>query len=261
MSLYRWRGVSQVRVFVGFDNFSRLFGDPVFWQSLAHNLALLIGAGGIILVLSLAIAHGVRGNSRSARVLRGVYLFPQVTPLVVVAILWMFIFNPSFGIMNATLRNVGLEKLAVPWLGTSGTALPAVGVAFVWHALGFYIMLFSAGLQTIPDEVREAATLDGAHGLALLWRVTLPMLWAVLRVAMIYLVINALNIFALVFLMTQGGPDRHTEVMLTYLYEQAFKNSDFGFATALAVANLVVVLLLSGMVVAAFRRDPQGART
>jgi N-acetylglucosamine transport system permease protein len=108
--------------------------------------------------------------------------------------------------------------------------------------------------------VHEAALLDGVEGFRRFRTITLPMLWGVMRVAMVYVVINALNVFALVFLMTVGGPDRRTETMLTYLYEQAFKNSEFGYGTALAVANFAIVMLLSGCVMALFRRNPQEAR-
>jgi N-acetylglucosamine transport system permease protein len=259
-SMYRWRGVSEHRTFVGLDNFVRLGSDPVFRLSLGHNLIFLCVGGAAIMALGLAIAHAVHGSGRGVRALRGVYLFPQIISGVVVAILWMFIYNPSFGVLNGVLKVLGLEALALDWLGTPRTALPALVVTFVWHGVGFYIMLFSAGLRTIPEEVHEAALLDGVSGVRLFFSITLPMLWAVMRVAMVYVVIGALNVFALVFLMTVGGPDRRTETMLTYLYEQAFKNSEFGYATALAVANFAIVMLLAGLVMALFRRNPQDAR-
>lgn len=256
-SFYRWRGVSEQKTFVGLENFRNLFSDTVFWGALEHNLLLLALAGAAILALAMGIAHALQLHNRATGLLRSVYLFPQVMSLVVVSILWMFIYNPSFGLLNGTLRAVGLGHLATGWLGNSTMALAAVGATYVWHALGFYIMLFSAGLQTTPVEVYEAARLDGAEGLTRLRTITLPLIWAILRVAVIYLVINTLNIFALVFLMTQGGPDRHTEVMLTYMYEQAFTNNDFGLATALAVANLGIVMGLSGLTLLLFRRDPR----
>jgi len=259
-SLYRWRGVSEHRTYVGFENFARLASDPVFRIALSHNLVFLLVGGVALLGLGLVIAHAVHGEGRAVRALRGVYLFPQIISGVVVAILWMFIYNPSFGILNGSLKAVGLDALALDWLGTPRTALPAVGVTFVWHAAGFYIMLFSAGLRTIPAEVQEAALLDGVEGLRRFRWITLPMLWGVMRVAIVYVVINALNVFALVFLMTVGGPDRRTETMLTYLYEQAFKNSEFGYGTALAVANFAIVMLLSGLVLFLLRRNPQDAR-
>jgi N-acetylglucosamine transport system permease protein len=260
-SLYRWRGVSEQKTFIGLENFTRLFADPIFWQALKHNFQILFGASTVLLILSLALAHAMQSGGWAERALRSVYLFPQVISLVAVSILWMFIYNPTFGIVNGALRDVRMGEYATAWLGTPSTALPAVGVTYIWHGLGFYIMLFSAGLRTIPDEVYEAATLDGAGGLLRFFRITLPLLWAVMRVALIYLVINAFNLFALVFLMTDGGPDRSSEVLLTYLYEQAMKNSNFGFATALAVVNFLVVMALSGMVLGLMRRDPQEGRT
>lgn len=260
-SLYRWRGLSVHRTFVGLENFRQLIADPVVWLALRHNLMLFLGTGVVILGLSLALAHVVSQDRSVVRLLRAIYLFPQVISLVVVAILWLFILNPSIGILNGTLRVLGLEQYAIAWLGDKRTALAAIGVAHVWHALGFYIMLFSAALRTIPHEILEASVLDGASGLARLWHVTLPMLWAVLRIALVYLAIGTMNIFALVFLMTQGGPDRATEVMLTYLYEQAFKHSDFGYATALAVVNFAVVMSLSGAILALFRHNPQEGRS
>lgn len=258
-SLFRWRGISAHKDFVGLENFHRLLEDPVFAQALMHNLVFLLVGGSVILVLGLAIAHAVHGSGGWARAMRSVYLFPQIISGVVVAVLWMFIYNPSFGVLNGLLKSLRLERLAMDWLGTPDTALWAVIVTFVWHGVGFYIMLFSAGLRTIPLEVHEAAVLDGAEGLYRFRTVTLPMLWAVLRVATVYATIGAMNVFALVFLMTTGGPDRRTETMLTYLYEQAFKNSEFGYATALAVANFVLVMTLSGLVLGVLRRDPQEA--
>lgn len=256
-SLYRWRGISANRTFVGLENFRHLFEDRIVWLALRHNLLLFLGTSVAILAISLALAHAIGSETRAARFLRSVYLFPQVISLVVVAILWMFILNPSFGILNAALKTVGLERWAIAWLGEKQTALASIGVAHVWHALGFYIMLFAAALRTIPPDVIEAATLDGAMGLTRLRYVTLPMLWAVLRIALVYMAIGTMNIFSLVFLMTQGGPDRATEVMLTYLYEQAFKHSEFGYATALAVVNFVLVMALSGAILALFRHNPQ----
>lgn len=259
-SLYRWRGISADRTFIGLENFRQLLGDPIVWRALSHNLLLFVGTSAVILLVSLALAHAVGTETTLARFLRAVYLFPQVISLVVVAILWMFILNPSFGILNATLKAAGLGGWAITWLGNRSTALASIGVAHVWHALGFYIMLFAAALRTIPPDVIEAATLDGATGLVRLRYVTLPMLWAVLRIALVYMAIGTMNIFSLVFLMTQGGPDRATEVMLTYLYEQAFKHSEFGYATALAVVNFVLVMALSGAILTLFRHNPQEGR-
>ena len=258
-ALFQWRGISNQKTFVGLANFATLAKDDVFRRAVGHNLFLLFGAGTAILILSLAVAHALVKESVPAKLLRGVYLFPQVISLVVVAILWAFIYDPSMGLLTGVVKAMHLHVPEAGWLGSSSTALPLVAVTFVWNCMGFYIMLFSAGLRGIPADVEEAALLDGAVGLTRFRRVTFPMLWPVMRVATIYLAIQTLNVFALVFLMTVGGPDRSSEVMLTYLYETAFKNSQFGLATALAVANLVVVMTISGIIMLIFRKDPQEA--
>lgn len=260
LSLYRWRGVSQARRFVGFENFAKLLRDDVFLKALSHNLWLLIVGGVMLFVLGLSLAAAMQRNSRLVRATRALVLFPQVISLVVVAILWMFMYNPSYGLVNSGLKMAGLGSMVHAWLGESSTALPAVTVAFIWYALGFYVMLFAAGMKGIPAEVLEAADLDGSRGMHKFRTITWPLLWSVKRVAAVYVVVNVMNVFALVFLMTNGGPDRHTEVMLTYLYEQAFTNNQFGYATSLAVANFLVAMTLSGLIMLWLRRDPQESR-
>jgi N-acetylglucosamine transport system permease protein len=260
LSFYRWRGVSANKTYVGTENFKKLFHDEVFWQALKNNLWLLIVGGAALLVLSVTIAHAMKGGGTLSKALRSVYLFPQIISLVVVAILWQFLYHPTIGPITSVLKAIGLGKLSEQILGDPSAAMPAVTVAFVWYSVGFYIMLFSAGLNSLPHEVTEAAELDGSTGMHRFRNVTWPMLWSIKRVAVIYIAINVMNVFALVYLMTKGGPDRATETMLTYLYQQAFESSQFGYATALAVANFVVAMALAGVVMLVLRRDPTEAR-
>lgn len=259
LSFYSWRGVSANRRFVGPANFERLWDDKVFWKALQNNLWMLVVSAVALFVIGLLIAHAMQGGGRLAKGLRSIVLFPQVISLVAVAIVWQFMYNPSYGLVTDGLKSVGLQ-----WtngiLGTTSSALPAVTIAFLWYAVGFYIMLFATGLKGIPAEVIEAAELDGSHGLHRFWKVTWPMLWTVKRTAAIYVVINVMNVFALVFLMTQGGPDRATEVLLTYLYQIGFTNYQFGQATALAVLNFVVAMGLAVVLMFLFRKNPEEAR-
>lgn len=256
---FEWSGLSDKKSFVGAQNYRDLVHDDVFWRALRNNVTLLVGAGVVILILSLLIASAMQGQGKWLRVLRGVYLLPQSISLVVVAILWMFIFNPQFGLVNSALNALHLSKLTHTWLGDPNTALPSVAVAFVWYGAGFYIMLFSAAMRSMPAEVSEAAELDGARGLRRFFKVTWPMLWSVKRVAIVHLTIAVMNVFALVLLMTQGGPDRATESLLTYLY-QKMQNSEMGYATTIAVANFAVVMIISLVILLIFRKDPQEAR-
>jgi ABC-type sugar transport system permease subunit len=259
LSLYRWKGISQKKTFVGTDNFERLWNDEVFWRSLKNNLWMLLAGAVTVFILGLLVAHAMQGGGRLAKGLRSIVLFPQVISLVAVAILWAFMYNPSYGLVTMGLQSVGIEwKEGI--LGSPSAALPAVTVAFLWYAVGFYIMLFSTGLKAIPAEVMEAAELDGSRGMHRFRWITWPMLWSVKRTAAVYIVINVMNVFALVWLMTQGGPDRATEVMLTNLYQQAFVFSEFGYATALAVANFVVAMSLAAVLMFVFRKSPEEAR-
>lgn len=258
-SAYDWSGLSNSVAFVGAENYKNLLADADFRQTVGNTLKLLFGAGFVTLVLAILISHGMQNQSRLSKSLRAVYLFPQVVSTVVAAVMWQFILNPQ-GLLNATLKSIGLERYSHTWLGESAWALPSVGVAFVWFIAGFYIMLFSAGLKGISEEVFEAAELDGSQGLHRFRRVTWPLLWSIKRVAIVYLIINVMNIFALVIIMTRGGPDRKSELLLTYLYEQAITNSQFGYATAIAVANFLIIMMLSLIVMVMFRRNPVEGR-
>ena len=256
IALHDWRGVSDRITFIGPANFQGLAADPVFRVCLTHNFALFLITGGTILTLALYFSNALASGIRGAGFYRVLFLFPNVVSIIAVGVLWRFIYNPSFGILSGGLRAIHLEAYARPWLGDPQTALPAIAVTYVWYALGFYVLLFIAGIHGIPAEVNEAAVIDGASGWQRFRFVTLPLLREVVRMAVIYLLINSLNTFGLVWVMTEGGADRSSEVVLTYLYEQAFENSRFGYATAIGAFNFVVVLLVTLGLQRLWRADP-----
>jgi N-acetylglucosamine transport system permease protein len=258
LSLFRYRGLSSERTWNGGANYEWIAKNKVFWEALQHNGLILAVSGILIFVLGLAIAHAMKHPDRLSKGLRSIFLFPQVISVVVVAVIWQFMLSPNYGLINAGLQAVG--QSGQPWLAQQSTALGCVIAAFVWWALGFYVMLFTAGLRGIPGEIDEAAELDGAKGWAKFWLLTWPMLWSIKRIAAIYLVSNVLNIFALVYVMTQGGPDRTTETMLTYLYHIGFEASNLGRASGMAVVNLVVALGASGILFLLFRKNPEVSR-
>ena len=260
LSTFRLSGLSDRREFVGFDNFIGIFKNGTLAQALQHNAFLLVGAVSLILVFGYLAALAAGGAGRMAAFLRNVYLFPHVISLVVVAILWQALYNPQFGLFSSVLRAGQIEPPV--WLNDSRTALPSVLIAFVWYVLGFSIMVLQAGLKGISPDVHEAAELDGAVGARRFWNIQWPLTWSTRRIVVIHTCIGAMNTFALVRLMTNGGPDRATEVALTYLYERGFQpNSFFGEATAIAVINFIAVLLISGLVMVIFGRNPVEART
>lgn len=260
LSLYSFTGLSIKMKPVGFKNFEKVANDEIYRQTLANGLWMLVAAGIVLIAGGVALAHLSLDQNRTAKFLRATILIPQIMSLVVVAIVWMFLLNPSFGPADALVRAIGLEPPKSGWLGDTATALPSVTAAFVWYALGFYALLFTAGLRQIPEEINEAAELDGARGWFRFRRITWPLLWSVKRIAVTYVVINVMNVFALVQIMTNGGPDRRSESQLTYLFEQGFKNSQFGYAASIASVNFLLAMILSLAVLAWFRKSPEAGR-
>lgn len=260
LSLYHTRGLSDKKQFVGFQNYTDLAKDEIFRTSVLNNLKLLVVVVVAVTVLGLLLAHVTEGKGRVAKVLRSVYLFPHVISIVVVGILWQFLLHPSIGLITATLDRMGWKDQPT-WLGDPSTSLLSVAVAYVWYGIGFYIMLFSAALKGVSTDVFEAAELDGTRGFHRFRTITWPLIWSIRRVVVVHAAIATLNTFALVRLMTNGGPFRSSEVTLTYLYEQGFQpNSFYGYATAIAVVNFLLVMAVAGCILLVFRRDPQAAR-
>lgn len=257
ISLHEGNVASEKLTWTGLSNYKRLFSDSVFWWMLKNTL-LVVSIGGVAtLVLALATAVGLTKIGRGRDFFRTVFLFPNIMSAVATAVLWSFIFNPSFGIANGLLRSLHLEQYTRAWLGEPGTALPVVILVHVWTIAGFYIVLFYAGLLRIPGDYLEAARIDGASGWQEFRHISLPLLSEILKIGTIYVIINSVNVFALVYLLNEGGAARYNGVLLTYMYEQAFSNGAYGYACAIGVVTLVTVLACAGLVGLLFK-DPEG---
>ncbi|MFF1674516.1 carbohydrate ABC transporter permease [Streptomyces sp. NPDC058256] len=256
ISLTSWSGFTADKPFVGFDNFQRLLQDPEFWQALAHNGLLLLVVPLVTIALGLFFAAmlnvggsggkvaGVRGSAFYRRV----YFLPHILPVVITAVLWQFIYNPQIGLLNGGLEAIGLSGLALSWLGDPAVALWSLIGVLVWAGVGFYVVLFSAAMQSIPKDIFEAAELDGAGRFQTLTRITLPLLRETVQVAWIYLGIHALDAFALFMVLApSGGPDNSTMVLSQYLYLSAFQKGNFGYATAIGVLLSLLSLLMTAL--------------
>ncbi|MBL8047543.1 MAG: sugar ABC transporter permease [Chthonomonas sp.] len=259
MSLFNWSGLSDNREYVGLKNFQDLAKDKIFVGAIQHNLIIFVGCGIAVLLIAIVVAHLLQGNGRLTKALRASYLLPHMVSMVIVAVMWRFIFNPTLGPVTIIAKALGVKDPPA-WLGDTKTALLCVMVAFIWYGFCFYSMLFAAGIKGIPEEIYEAADLDGVRPWQRFRQITWPLLWSIKRMTLTHVAIATMNMFALVQLMTAGGPNRSSEVMLTYLYETGFSNSDFGYATALATVNLVVVLAVAGVINFIYRRNPSGGR-
>lgn len=246
-SLYLWTGLSDAPVFVGLKNYSDMFRDDVFLQSLRNTGFLMLIVPVFTLLTALINASILtRSKLKERNVYRTVFFFPSILSFVVIAILWSFIYHPTMGFLNSGLELIGLGELALPWLGDQRTVLWALAVTLIWQAAGYYMVMYMAGIDSISPELYEAAEIDGATKIQQFFRITIPMLWEIIRVTIIFSINGVLSIsFIIVSIMTAGGPNRHSEVVMTYLYGQAFTNSNFGYAMAIGVFIFVVSMILA----------------
>ena len=246
MSFYKWSGTASARKFVGLANFRRLIGDEIVWKALGNNVFLLVFCTLFTFVLSLSFALMVaKAKNVYHRTLRIVYFIPYVMSIAVVSVLWTFIFNPSFGLINEFLTRVGLESWTRVWLGEASVIMGALTVPLVWMNVGFYMIIFVATILNIPEERYEAAKIDGAGKWQQFLKVTMPGMWQEIRTSLVFFIVTAFNYsFGLVYVMTKGGPNRSSELLTTYLYENAFVNSDYGYASAIGAVLFVLLAIV-----------------
>lgn len=244
----KWSGLSADITFNGVNNFIKLFNDEKFWNALSHNAIALIILPPIVIVIALFFAFLFTQGIKYTQVFRISFFFPQVLSVVIVAVLWGFIYHPTIGLLNSVLTSLGFSfAQSFPWLGDRGTVFGAVLAVVIWQSVGFYMVLFVAGMQAIPVDYYEAARVDGASPWNVLWSLTVPLLWDTIRTAIVFLAIGAMDLFAIVLVMTNGtgGPSRAADVVPVYLYSKAFSEGQFGYATAMGLVLLVIVLGLS----------------
>ncbi|WP_026931318.1 carbohydrate ABC transporter permease [Glycomyces tenuis] len=259
-----WNGLAGQADNVGFANFTALWSDGLFLAALRNNGLMLLAVPLLTIVLALFFAALLtmgrsdrHGGFRGSGAYRIVYFFPQLLSVAILGVLFQFVYTPNNGLLNGLLEALGLGSLTRSWLAEPAWALPAVMAVMVWAAVGFYVVLFAAAMESIPRDVLEAARLDGAGRLTTFRRITLPFVWDTVQVAYVYLGILALDGFALVQIMTvgPGGPDNATEVVGLTLYRAAFTYGEFGYASAMGVTLFFITLTLTALALRATRRE------
>ncbi|GIF21425.1 N-acetylglucosamine transport system permease protein [Actinoplanes tereljensis] len=264
LSLTSWSGLGKID-YIGFDNFVKLWHDDVFWKSIKHNLFLLILLPIITIVIALVFAFllnvggGHKGGQTrgvwGSKVYRIIFFFPQLLALAIVAVIFGRVFGPDkSGMLN------GLFPASwKPWLFLADEryAMACILIVLVWQAVGFYVVLFSAGMGSISTDIYEAAALDGATRITLFFRITVPLLWSTIQVAWVYLGIAAFDAFALVNIMTvdRGGPNGASSVLSLMIYRNAFDFSQAGYACALGVVLFFLTLTFAALTLRVTRRD------
>ena len=245
VSLHEWQILGVDRPFVGTANYQAMVRDPVFWKSLWNTLYFTLLSTPLLVALGLAFALLLNQKVRGQGFFRAAIFAPYVLSISVVALLWLWILQPRYGLLSYYFDLLGLPT--VNWLSNPSYAMPAIVLTTVWWTVGFNMVIYLAGLQEIPTDVMEAASIDGATPWQKFWHVTLPMLRRITLFVTVIQVIKSFQIFGQVYIMTQGGPFGATRVLVQYIYENGFRYWRMGYASAMAYALLAIILLFTAV--------------
>jgi len=231
--------------FIGFENYHKLITDSDFWISLKNTFYFTIVVVPVQCALALILAMLVSKKFKGVAIFRTMYFSPQLTSMVVIAVLWTVLYNsnPNTGLINALLVNLGLEP--INFLTNERTAMNSIIFMSAWQGAGYQMMIFLAGLQGIPRDQYEAASVDGATPWQQFWFITIPNLKGTIKYVIMITMIQAMKLFTQPYVMTQGGPRNSTKTMVYYIYTQGFQKGNFGYACAVAAVFFVIVVAMS----------------
>ena len=253
MSMFKWGGFSNNQQFVGFDNFKILWADENFFRTVQNTILLIVVVTLFTVVLAVLFAailstEKIRGNN----FFRIIFYIPNILSIVVIAGIFSAIYDPKAGLLNGVLPEAW-NKL---WLGDQSIVIYSLAFALIWQAIGYYMVMYMAGMANIPASLYEAADLDGAGKIGKFFNVTLPLIWNSIRTTLTFFIISTINLsFLLVQILTDGGPDGSTEVFLSYMFKQAYTNSSYGYGMAIGVVVFIFSFGLSGIVSHITKRD------
>lgn len=244
LSFTQYAEIGQPPQWIGWRNFDRLLQDPVFWQTLRNTLLYLVGVVPLLVFLPLGLAILVNRKLKGINWIRASYYTPVIVSMVVAGIAWRWLYAEN-GLFNQILQNLKLVPDGIPWLTSPQWAIFSVMAVTVWKGLGYYMVIYLAGLQAIPAELYEAAALDGSDGLIKHWDITLPLMRPYLFLVAVISSISATKVFEEVYIMTQGGPRNSSKTIVYYLYEQAFQNLEFSYACTIGLILFLAILIPS----------------
>lgn len=228
----------------GFDNYIELFTkDPLFWVTIKNTAYYVLGTVPTGAVLALLLAIALNQKIKGLAIFRTIYFIPVVSSVVAISVLWSWLYQADFGLINQLLRSLGFK--GVGWLSSPTWAMPAVIIMSIWHGLGYNIVIFIAGLQSIPQDYYEAARIDGATAWQNFWHITIPLVSPVTFFVIILSLISSFQVFEQAYVMTQGGPVNATKTIVYYLYQTGFMNFHMGYASALAYVLFMVIVVLT----------------
>jgi multiple sugar transport system permease protein len=239
LSFHQWNVVSAAKPFIGWENFQILFADRAFWNALKNTAiySLYVPVG---MAVSLAVALMMNQKIRGVNFLRTLFFLPSVSSFVAIALVWQWMYHPQFGLTNYLLSWLGLPPLN--WLRDPSTALFAIMLMSIWMGIGYQMVIFLAGLQNIPSEFYEAALTDGANAWQRFWKITLPLLMPTTFFILVTSLIGSFQVFAFVYVMTEGGPLHSTDVVVYHIYQNAWEYLKMGYASAMSWVFFLIIM-------------------
>ncbi len=246
-SLYKWSSFSPTKDWVGFANYTRMFTDPIMYQAIWNNtlyaIISIICQTGLGLVLAACLEE--KFMRKYQNFFRTVLFLPSVISMSVIGLMWQLIYSPNFGLVNAIIQLLGYEGFNHAWLGSATTALFACIFVSQWQYTGYIMLLDIVAIQKVPQELFESATIDGANRAQIFFKITIPQIKEGILVSTIITIIGAYKVFTEVYVMTVGGPGRASEVLVTMMYRNGFRNDEMGYASAFAIFVFLITFILT----------------
>jgi putative chitobiose transport system permease protein len=230
--------------FIGWENFTKLWSDRTFWKVMNNTLIYLIFVVPSLVILSLVLAILVNQKLRSIKFFRAIYYFPVIVSVVVAGIAWKWVYAEN-GILNYFLSIISWQTVKIPWLTNPQTAIFAIMAVVIWRGIGYYMVIYLAGLQAIPADLYEAAAIDGSDGWQKHFDITIPLMQPYIILVSIISSISAMKIFEEVYIMSQGGPANSTKTVVYYLYDKGFTSLEMGYASAIGVFLFLIIFVIS----------------
>jgi multiple sugar transport system permease protein len=244
LSFFNWNGGNNQITFAGISNYTRMIGNDTFRISLGNTLFYAVCTVPLTMACALGLALLLNQPIKGRNFFRSVFFFPHVASVVAIAVVWNMLFNPNMGPVNQLLQSLGVKELP-RWAASTTWAMPTIIMAAIWRSMGYYMVIYLAGLQSIPRELYESAKMDGTNVFQSFRYITLPMLTSTTFFVVIMLTIGCFKVFELVWLMTQGGPGRASNVLVLHIYRSAFVDYRFGYASAVAFVLFLIVLCVT----------------
>ena len=239
-------GINQARTFVGFGNYLEMLGDPAFWDTIQRTMYFTVVSVGLELLLGLSVAQLIHSRPWGWKFLRFSLIIPWAVPTIVNGAMWRWIYSADFGALNGILLQLGLIEHYVPWLTLSNTAMNLVILADIWHTMPFVALILQAALANLPEELNEAAAVDGANAFQRFWHIRLPLLRPAILVALIVRTVEAFRVFDIVYIITSGGPASKTITIsyLTYLYSFSYGKQGTGAALSFLISIFTIAMAI-----------------